>query len=362
MATVHVIAPFHSRLMKEHWSHCAFTQITLKQIEIFKRLGHHVIDYSNYGSESTAHEHVELLSKDLFEQYFSDDGKPGHEAVIGSVGHARWLTALILAECRMQEPGEHIVAHTFGDSAASLVPRTTNASHFESHVGYDRMPFGVPRVYVSEAWRHFMWGKYPNQTGDRRYSWVILPYYDKPDWPEGPGGDYIAFMGRIVPDKGITTIKAIAEARPDWKFKVAGSGDLGPFQMPSNVEHMGILPGNERAAFLGGASVQILPTEYIEPCAGSVIEGMLCGTPAVTSSWGGFTETVETGRTGYRAATLQEWIDGIDGAARLMRQHVAYRALGRFTLEAAEKQYAHVFEQLLSLRTSKGWYQTRVAA
>lgn len=355
--TVHVIAPFHSRLIKEKWSHCAFTQIALKQIEIFKRVGARVIDYSNFGSESTADKHVEILNRTVFRKHFSDDGIPGHEAVIGSPGWTAWsarLTSTLLP--RLDAHGDHIVIHTFGDSAASIVLHTKTAQHLESHVGYDRAPFGIPRVYVSEAWRHFMWGKYPNDAGDRRYSWVVLPYYDTTDWTlvKKPR-DYIAYMGRIAADKGVSTIQAIAKARPAWKFKIAGSGDPRPFDLPKNVEYVGVLPGRDRAKFLGNARALLCPSEYVEPCAGVVCEAAMTGTPTVASSWGGFMETIVRGETGYQAATLAEWIAGIDAAKTLDRKHIADQARRRFSLDAAATQYGRIFETLLSLRRG-GWY------
>jgi glycosyltransferase involved in cell wall biosynthesis len=185
---------------------------------------------------------------------------------------------------------------------------------------------------------------------------VVLPYYDKKDWKlvKTPK-DYIAYMGRITADKGITTVGAIAEARPDWKFKVAGSGNITPFSLPKNVQYMGTLPGKDRAKYMGNASVLLCPSEYVEPCAGVVCEAALTGTPAVGSSWGGYTETIE-GRTGATASTLSQWIEGIEFAQSLDRQWVHDRAVDRFSLEAATRQYAQITEQLIALHTPKGWY------
>src|SRR4030095_12952278 len=199
-------------------------------------------------------------------------------------------------------------------------------------------------------------GKYKNTVGDRRYSWVVLPYYDERDWPavETPG-DYFAFMGRVTADKGISTIQAIANARPGWKFKIAGSGDAAPFSLPPNVECLGTLPGKDRAAFMGNARALLCPSEYVEPCAGVVCEAALTGTPSVASSWGGYMETIERGGTGYQAATLAEWIACIDAAAHLGRAYIAREARARFSTEAAIVQYGRVIDQLLSLRRD-GWY------
>lgn len=355
---VHVISPFHSRPAKEHWSHCAFTQVALRQIKIFKSMGCKVIDYSNWGSESEAWDHVELLGKGQFEKYFVDDGLPGHgnKAEIGSPGWQAWFAQLYIAiQQRVKEPGKHIIVHSFGDAAGRLVKGLPqhNIQHLEGQIGYDRASFGAFRVYISNAWRHYLWGKYGSTVGEQRYSWVIPPFYDEADWPfvpEDENDGYIAFMGRVTPDKGIRTILAIANARPDWRFKLAGSGDIKPFEpLPPNVEYLGVLPGRERASFLGRAAVHIAPTDYIEPCAGNVCEGMLTGTPAVGSSWGGFNETCL-----HRAATLGEWVKEIELARAATRQAIAGYARGRFTLQAARASYERVFAQMLALY-GQGW-------
>lgn len=370
--TIHVIAPFHSRLLKEHWSHCAFTQVALRQIKIFKALGCKVIDYSNWGSESEAFEHVELLSKRQFNKLYVDDGLPGHgnKAEIGSPGWQTWFAQLFVAiKQRVKTPGKHIILHTFGDAAGRLVKElpTGDVQHLEGQIGYDRGPFGAHRAYISDTWRHYLWGKYGSETGERRYSWVVPPFYDEADWPFVPqdahlepavAKPYIAFMGRVTEDKGIHTILSLAKVRPDWYFKLAGSGDIRPFgTLPSNVEYLGVLPGNKRAAFLGSAAVHIAPTDYIEPCAGNVCEGMLMGTPAVGSNWGGFSETLQL-PGGMRVSTLQEWIDAIEQAKHIPRSEVATYARSRFTLSVAAQKYARIAEQLLSFY-GRGWYELR---
>jgi glycosyltransferase involved in cell wall biosynthesis len=299
-----------------------------------------------------------VLSRERFRRHFSDDGIPGHDAEIHSKGWKAWIGRLTPeVKKRAGSSGEHVIAHTFGDAAAPLVAELPGASHLETHVGYDRAPFGAKRVYVSDTWRHFLWGKYPNDEGDRRYSWVVLPYYESEAWPlvKSPAG-YVAYMGRITSAKGMRTLGAIAEARPNWKIRIAGSGNVVPFKLPKNVKYLGILPGKDRASFLGNARVLLCPTDYVEPCAGVVCEAAMTGTPTVGSSWGGFGETIIPGITGYTAATLAEWISGVDKASGLDRVAISTSAVTRFGLGAAARQYAVIVERLLSIKKPNGWY------
>jgi glycosyltransferase involved in cell wall biosynthesis len=294
---------------------------------------------------------VELLNADLYTQFFSDDGIPGHDSVIGSLGWKIW-NAKLMSELvtRTRAPGQHIVVHTFGDSAADAITLIPTAAHVESHVGYDRGPFGAARVFVSNAWRHFHWGKYASSVQDRQRSAVVLPYYDREDWPfVGQPKQYLAYMGRVTADKGISRIGQIARARPDWQFKLAGSGDPKPFDLPGNVECVGLLPGKDRAAFVGNAQALLCPTEYVEPCAGVVCEAALTGTPTVASDCGGFAETIRQGVTGYRASTLTDWIDALEGIKgdAIDRTVVREHALQQFTLESAAHQYTRIFDRLM---------------
>lgn len=364
--TIHVVAPFHSRLVREKWSHCALTQIVIKQIRIFRALGWRVIDYANFGSESEAHEHVELLGREEFLNHFLDDGRPAQgNAVIGSPGWTAWWNKLEpQISSRASGLGDHIVAHTFGDAASGLVKTLPGCLHLETHIGYDRPGFGARRVFVSEAWRNFLFGKYGSDAGDHRWSWTVLPYYDREDWPfverAKTSDPYVAFLGRMTLSKGLSTIVEIARKMPDLEFRMAGSGMqrtefYEKWNPPRNLVFIGEMAGHERARYLGSASAVIVPTDYLEPCAGVVCEAALCGTPAVASSWGGFLETVERGKTGYLASTLAEWISGIKAAFQLDRRRVHENAIARFSLEVAATQYGEILERLLSLK-KRGWY------
>jgi glycosyltransferase involved in cell wall biosynthesis len=207
----------------------------------------------------------------------------------------------------------------------------------ECGVGYDTPPReDVLRVYESEAWRHFLWGKYGSTLADRRRSWVIPWAFDEAEWPLGPGGDYVSYLGRLMPDKGFRDIYTIARSLPKVRFKIGGRGGR-PLtgDPPPNVEYVGPVDGTARAAFLGGALAHLCPTEYVEPLNGSAIEAMLCGTPVISTSWGGFTETVADGVTGFRCADAAEMVRALGSVRGLGRADVRRVTSAKFGLDAA---------------------------
>lgn len=179
----------------------------------------------------------------------------------------------------------------------------------ECGVGYDSPPtLGVVRVYETEAWRHYCFGKYQQPEADRRASWVLPWARDPAEWPLGRGeGGYVSYLGRWTRDKGAGTVLELAQRLPAVTFKVATNAAMyGSTDCPSNVEFVGPVLGADRATFLGGAFAHLCPSTYVEPLCGSAVEAMLCGTPVVTTNYGGFVETVKHGMTGRLCASVDE--------------------------------------------------------
>jgi glycosyltransferase involved in cell wall biosynthesis len=88
------------------------------------------------------------------------------------------------------------------------------------------------------------------------------------------------------------------------------------------------------------------------------VEAMLCGTPVVSVDYGAMTETVKDGM-GFRCHTLQDWIDGIEGAKHLDREFIANSAQATYSLEACGKRYDKIFKQIDALNR-KGWYELNI--
>lgn len=242
-------------------------------------------------------------------------------------------------------PGD-LIFYTFPDGRPAILPGTIP---IECGIGYDRPGFGAWRVFESEAWRHFHFGKYPSTLLERRQSWVLPWAFDPDFWPLGTGGGgYVAMLTRLALDKGLAMFRDVAIALPNQEFKIAGVGTF-PSGMPHNVQFVGAIHGKERAKFLADAIALMVPTEYTEPFGGVAIEAMLCGTPALTSNFGGFTETIIDEVSGRLCFDSADFIDGIERAKAFNRGIVRNATADRFSLESISERWERALPKMRSL-------------
>ena len=338
---------------------CAFTTKVLRFSRMMRPLGFEVIHYGVDGSDSGAtadvilmgqDEHQELLGHPYHSQH-ATGGMYGDDAQADSLLYKQWNLYAREELKERVEPGDLILL-PFGHAHASAIRDLPNlkdrAGAVESGIGYydTLLPW---RIYESEAVRHGAMGKegrYGVHESTSRLEYVVPNYYNPADWPEGPGGDAIVYLGRLTEGKGLRLLLEIARQRPDVPFRIAGSGTMNPAwgEVPPNVEVLG--PLTERAAYLGNARAIIAPSRYVEPFCGSVVEAAFTGTPAITSNFGAFTETVEHGVTGYRCQTMREWLHAIDAVCNLSRETVWVRAVKRYSMYTVGRMYAEVFHEM----------------
>ena len=350
---LHLVGIFHTQ-HTQSYSHCAFTGKALRFPRMMQMQGYTVIEYSNEGSESTADEHVVMISATEFDALFnrSETDFHGNDATVGSEGHQLFEQRLIIALRERLQP-QDIICHPFGHAHQQLMAEFPGHQHVETGIGYPTLMPDSFRIFESYAWMHYHQGK-ENRNG-KNYEWVVPNYYDLNDWePRYEPGQYLAFLGRITPLKGIDTIKAIADHSP-WPIVLHGQGDPSPWTHP-NIEYRGPISGIARSEFLRNARALLAPTVFTEPFCGMAVEAMLCGTPVVSVNYGAMTETVTEGVMGYKCHTLQDWIDGINNVGNLDRRIIASIARNQWSLEACGRRYDKIFRQLNDLYR-QGWYE-----
>lgn len=351
--TLHLLGIFHTQSSNK-FSHCAFTGKALRFPKMMQMAGYKVIEYSNAGSQSTADEHVEMLSLEEYEELFGARKKTdfyGDAAYVGSPAHSLFEQRLIPAMKERVKPRD-IICHPFGHSHSALLGEFPGNQHVETGIGYPTLMDNSFRIFESYAWMHYHQGK--EGRNGVNYEWVIPNYFDIEEWePSYKQGDYIAFLGRICPVKGMDTVLEIARRVP-YPIKIAGQGDPTPWNHP-NIEYIGPISGKERSDFLRNARCAVMPTVFTEPFGGSGVEAMLCGTPLIAVDFGAFTETVVEGVTGFRCRTLADWLDAVDKVGDLDRKQVADIARSRYSLQACATKYDKVFSCLYDLY-DKGWY------
>ena len=354
---LHLLAVPHT-VTRADFAHCAFTQKVRRFGPMMFEQGLRVVHYGVAGSETGATEDVVLMDQEehqaLLGHRYHDHGAGfyGDDAQDGSPLYRQFnLYAREELKARV-EPGDIILlpfGHAHAAAVRGLPVLSAGASAIESGIGYYDclLPW---RIYESYAVRHGTMakeGRHGVQVNSARLEFVAPNYYDADEWPRGAGkGDYIAFMGRLTQGKGVEIVLELARQRPDLTFKLAGQGDPAAFaDWPDNTQHVGAL-GPERADFLGKARCILAPSRFAEPFCGSVVEAALCGTPAVTSDFGAFAETVVQDVTGIRCNTLREVSRALDAVTACDRGAVRSLARRRYSTQVVGAQYARIFDEV----------------
>lgn len=351
--TLHLVGIFHT-VHNQAFSHCAFTGKALRFAKMLQMYGYDVIEYANEGSESEAVEKVPMLTTAQYKELIGDRDKKnfhGDLATIGSPHHTAFEAKLV-TEMKKRVKPKDIICHPFGHAHSRLLHDFSQNIHVETGIGYPTLVKGTMRIFESNAWRHYHCAKEDRQGTN--YEWVIPNYFELDDWePRYEPGSYIAFLGRINSCKGLDTILEIAKYI-DKKIVLHGQGDPTPWTHP-NIEYRGPLMGTARSEFMRNAICSIMPTNFIEPFGGSGVEGLLCGTPLISTDYGAFTETVQEGFNGYRCKTLLDWLEAIEAVGQLDRKAIADKARATYSLQACGKRYDKAFTQIHQLYTD-GWY------
>jgi glycosyltransferase involved in cell wall biosynthesis len=149
-----------------------------------------------------------------------------------------------------------------------------------------------------------------------------------------PQGGYLAFLGRIAPEK--RPDRAIAMARQAGiPLKIAAKVDkvdeayfresIQPLLNHQGVEFIGEINEQDKSKFLGEANGLLFPIDWPEPFGLVMIEAMACGTPVLAFNKGSVTEIVEPGITGFLVDSVEEANGKLDDLLSLDRRLVRKR-------------------------------------
>jgi glycosyltransferase involved in cell wall biosynthesis len=198
-------------------------------------------------------------------------------------------------------------------------------------------------------------------------NWVGNVYHGLPHdllpFREHAGGDYLAFVGRITPDKGPD--RAIEIARlSDMPLKIAAKVDKvdqaywGEVIQPMIrahpfVEFIGEVNEDEKADFLGSARALVFPIDWPEPFGLVMIEAMSCGTPVVAFKRGSVPEVIDEGVTGMVVETVEQAAEAVKSLHALDRNVVRATFERRFTAERMAADYIEVYRSLPGVRMKR---------
>ena len=170
-------------------------------------------------------------------------------------------------------------------------------------------------------------------------------------------GGYLAFLGRISPEKRPDRAIAIARAagiplkiaaKVDRADAVYFKNEIEPLLTGGGVEFIGEINDHQKSEFLGNARALLFPIDWPEPFGLSMIEAMACGTPVLAFRCGSVPEIVEDGITGAIVDTMEEAIAALPGVVALDRKKVRQRFEQRFSATRMAKDYVGIYRSLLA--------------
>jgi glycosyltransferase involved in cell wall biosynthesis len=169
-------------------------------------------------------------------------------------------------------------------------------------------------------------------------------------------GGYVAFLGRISPEKRPDRAIRIARAL-GFPIKIAAKVDkvdeayfrekIVPLLNQPGVEFIGEIDERAKSEFLGNAGALLFPIEWPEPFGLSMIEAMACGTPVLAFRCGSVPEIIDPGVTGSIVRTMAEAIRTLPQVLALDRRTVLQRFEERFSATRMAKDYIQVYGSVL---------------
>jgi len=173
--------------------------------------------------------------------------------------------------------------------------------------------------------------------------------------PQPGPKDYLAFLGRIAPEKGPDRAIRIARAcgiplkmaaKVDRTDQVYFDTVIRPMLDGGGVELIGEINDAQKPEFLSGAMALLMPIDWPEPFGLVMIEAMACGTPVVAFNRGSVPEIIEDGISGYIVEDETGAIAAVNRLSRLPRTRVRERFDARFTARRMAEDYVDIYRSL----------------
>jgi glycosyltransferase involved in cell wall biosynthesis len=212
-------------------------------------------------------------------------------------------------------------------------------AHYNSSAAY---------VAISEA----------DKSPDLEYVATIHHGIDMATFDAHPqAGSYLAFFGRIHPDKGTVEAIDVAE-KAGIPLRIGGiihdeayfEDHVRPRLDGVQVQYVGPVNAADRSSFLGSALALLHLINFDEPFGFSVVEAMACGTPVVAFDRGSMRELIHGGVTGAIVTGIDAAAEAVARIQQLDRQTIRDEAVKRFSHERMVDEYLSVYSQVLTAR------------
>lgn len=196
-------------------------------------------------------------------------------------------------------------------------------------------------------------------------NWQATVYHGLPDdlytftaKPE----DYLLFLGRICPEKGVDKAIEIA-TRAGIPLKIAAKVDpadveyfetvIKPLLDTPGVEFLGEASQSEKNELIGNALAMLFPINWPEPFGLVMIEAMACGTPIIAFNHGSVSEVMEHGKSGFICSSIDEAVHHLKDIDRFDRAACREVFDRRFSVAVMANAYSNVYEQIVQKNANR---------
>ena len=167
-------------------------------------------------------------------------------------------------------------------------------------------------------------------------------------------GSYLAFFGRIHPDKGVVAAIEVANMT-GIPLRIAGivqdqayfETEVAP-RLDQHVQFIGPIKAEDRSSFLGGAIALLHLIDFDEPFGLSVVEAMACGTPVIAFDRGSMSELIVDGTTGCLVTDVRAAANAVKQVAGLDRARIRATSVRRFSCDRMVDEYLAAYSRAIA--------------
>ena len=169
-------------------------------------------------------------------------------------------------------------------------------------------------------------------------------------------GRYLAFLGRMSPEKGPVQAIHIAK-KTKFKFKIAAKVDtvdkeffekkVLPLIDGKKIEFLGEVNNKEKLKLLKNAAALLCPIQWREPFGLFFIEAMACGTPVIAFRRGSVPEIIKHGKTGFIVKNIKQAINVVKKIDQIDRKECRKHVKKNFSIEKMVDEYEKLYYKIL---------------
>jgi glycosyltransferase involved in cell wall biosynthesis len=310
----------------------------------------------------------------------------GHDVTLFASGDSRTAAKLVAVTeraVRLDKESREVLAADFSRQLGRVFRNAGDFDVIHCHVDYLAYPFAslvrtptlhtlhgrldlpylarlfrdfpeVPLVSISDAQR--------KPLASLRLTWAGTVHHGLPAdaFPfVAQPGEYLAFLGRIAPEKKPEVAIEVAK-RVGLPLRIAAKVDASdreyfeqvvrPLLDDPLIEYIGEVEDAGKAAFLGGARALLFPIDWPEPFGLVVIEAMACGTPVIARPCGSVPEIIEEGRTGFIGDTVDDLVEAVKRIDTIDRAECRRHVEHRFSVPRMVDDYEALYRRAVHAR------------